>query len=51
MSLFRPSIQKMKTDLINKLKILFDELGTTVLIVSHNPHELDGLTADELNIH
>ncbi len=31
---------EMKTDLINKLKILFDELGATVLIVSHNPQEL-----------
>ena len=42
---------KMKTDLIDNLKILFDELGATVLIVSHNPEELNGLCSDELNIH
>lgn len=42
---------EMKTDLIDKLKILFDELLTTVLIVSHNPQELEGLCTDELDIH
>jgi molybdate transport system ATP-binding protein len=42
---------KMKTDLIDRLKNLFNELGTTVLIVSHNPQELEELTAEELNIH
>ncbi|MGZ3757128.1 MAG: ATP-binding cassette domain-containing protein [Mucilaginibacter sp.] len=34
---------EMKTALINELKVIFDELGTTVLIVSHNPAELEGL--------
>ncbi len=34
----------MKSELIGELKLLFDELGTTVLIVSHNPQELDELT-------
>ncbi|HAL82182.1 MAG TPA: molybdenum ABC transporter ATP-binding protein [Mucilaginibacter sp.] len=42
---------EMKTVLIAELKTLFDELGTTVLIVSHNPQELDGLATDELIIH
>ena len=41
---------EMKTALINELKPLFDELGTTVLIVSHNPQELDGLATDEMLI-
>jgi molybdate transport system ATP-binding protein len=41
---------KMKTDLIDKLKILFEELGTTVLIVSHNPQELEDLCTDEVFI-
>jgi len=41
---------EMKKDLINKLKNLFDELGATVLIVSHNPQELEGLCTDELVI-
>jgi molybdate transport system ATP-binding protein len=39
---------KMKTELIGKLKILFDELGCTVLVVSHNQQELEGLTGDEM---
>jgi len=43
--------QKMKTALINNLKIVFDELGATVLIVSHNPQELEGLPGEEINIH
>jgi len=34
---------KMKTALITELKLLFAELKLTVLIVSHNPMELDGL--------
>jgi len=42
---------EMKTVLIAELKTLFDELGTTVLIVSHNPQELDGLANAELIIH
>ncbi|MFD2872754.1 ATP-binding cassette domain-containing protein [Mucilaginibacter ximonensis] len=40
----------MKTELIGQLKPLFKELGATVLIVSHNPQELDGLTDGELYI-
>lgn len=42
--------QKMKSALIKELKLLFVELKMTVLIVSHNPQELDGLTDDELVI-
>jgi molybdate transport system ATP-binding protein len=42
--------QTMKTTLIADLKVLFKELGTTVLIVTHNPHELEELTDDELVI-
>jgi len=42
---------KMKTALIGELKTLFDESEVTVLIVSHNMQELDGLTKDELVIH
>jgi molybdate transport system ATP-binding protein len=41
---------KMKTGLIADLKMLWDEMGTTVLIVSHNPQELEGLTELELYI-
>jgi molybdate transport system ATP-binding protein len=41
---------EMKTALIADLKLLFKELGVTVLIVSHNPQELDGLTKSELLI-
>ncbi len=42
---------EMKTILISNLKMLFHELKITVLIVSHNQRELEGLTAEELNIH
>ncbi|MDB5132614.1 MAG: potA [Mucilaginibacter sp.] len=42
---------KMRSELISDLKLLFTELGTTVLIVSHYPQELEGLTEHELNIH
>jgi molybdate transport system ATP-binding protein len=38
---------KMKATLIKNLKTLFDELGTTVLIVSHNMQELDGLPGEK----
>ena len=38
---------EMKAALIKELKIIFDELGTTVLIVSHNPVELEGLIAGD----
>ncbi|MDO3627108.1 ATP-binding cassette domain-containing protein [Mucilaginibacter sp. BT774] len=41
---------KMKSELIPGLKSIWDELGTTVLIVSHNPQELVGLTATEMEI-
>lgn len=41
---------KIKSALIIDLKMLFDELGTTALIVTHNPHELDELTNEELII-
>jgi molybdate transport system ATP-binding protein len=41
---------KMKSELIPGLKKLWDELGTTVLIVSHNPQELESLTANEIEI-
>ena len=41
---------EMKTGLINNLKSLFKELGTTVLIVSHNRQELDEPEVRELNI-
>ena len=39
---------KMKTELIAELKVILKELGTTTLIVSHNPQELDGWTDGEL---
>jgi molybdate transport system ATP-binding protein len=41
---------KMKGELIADLKLLFKELGATILIVSHNPAELDGLSGDELEV-
>jgi molybdate transport system ATP-binding protein len=41
---------KMKSEIITGLKSLWDELGTTVAIVSHNPQELEGLTAQEIEI-
>lgn len=39
---------KMKAELIVELKGLLKELGTTTLIVSHNPQELDGWADGEL---
>ncbi|AMR30731.1 molybdenum ABC transporter ATP-binding protein [Mucilaginibacter sp. PAMC 26640] len=39
---------KMKSALIADLLTLFTELKATVLIVSHNPQELDGICNDEL---
>lgn len=39
-----------KTELIAGLKAIFKELGATVLIVSHNPQELEGLVDGELYI-
>lgn len=41
---------KMKSEIIPELKLLWDELGATTLIVSHNPQELEGLTNRELYI-
>jgi molybdate transport system ATP-binding protein len=41
---------KMKSELIPELKLLWDELGTTALIVSHNPQELEGLAELELYV-
>jgi molybdate transport system ATP-binding protein len=41
---------KMKTALIAELKLLFAELKLTVLIVSHNPMELEGLCDGEMVI-
>jgi molybdate transport system ATP-binding protein len=40
-----------KNGLIAELRRVFEELDTTVLIVTHNPQELDGLTDRELRIH
>ncbi|WP_259068899.1 ATP-binding cassette domain-containing protein [Mucilaginibacter sp. X4EP1] len=34
-----------KTALINELKLVFNKLGTTVFMVSHNPQELEELAA------
>lgn len=41
----------MKSTLIKNLQQLWQELGTTVIIVSHNPRELDGIFQQELYIH
>jgi molybdate transport system ATP-binding protein len=41
---------KMKTALITELKLLFAELKMTVLIVSHNPQELEGLCDHSIEI-
>ena len=41
---------KMKSEIIPELKKLWKELGTTTLIVTHNPHELEGLTDAEMEI-
>jgi molybdate transport system ATP-binding protein len=41
---------EMKAELIQELKAIFTELGTTVLIISHNPQELDGIADGELII-
>jgi ABC-type nitrate/sulfonate/bicarbonate transport system ATPase subunit len=40
----------MKAGLINDLKFLFKDQGTTVLIVSHSQQELEDLADQELNI-
>ncbi|MDB5117979.1 MAG: potA [Mucilaginibacter sp.] len=41
---------EMKTALIQELKVVFKELQVTVLMVSHNPQELNGLVDGELYI-
>jgi len=41
---------KMKSELIAELKLIWQEEGTTVLIVSHNPQELEGLSDREMEI-
>lgn len=41
---------KMKSELIPELKSIWKELGTTTLIVTHNPHELEGLSDAEMEI-
>jgi molybdate transport system ATP-binding protein len=41
---------EMKSVLIKELKAILDEMGATVLIVTHNPKELDGLADQELII-
>jgi|SRR6185503_2115541 len=40
----------MKSGLIGDLKSIFNDYATTVLIVSHNRNELEGLTGRELKI-
>jgi molybdate transport system ATP-binding protein len=40
----------MKAELIAELKAVFKEMGATVLIVSHNPVELEGLVDGEIYI-
>lgn len=42
--------QEMRAGLIAALKLLFEELGTTVLIVSHYPQELEELSGQDLLI-
>lgn len=39
--------QQTKIDLIGELKALWDELKTTVVIVSHYPHELTAIATNE----
>ena len=41
---------QMKVDLLAELQLLFSELKATVMIVSHNSQELDGICDDELVI-
>jgi molybdate transport system ATP-binding protein len=42
--------QKMKVALIAELKALWDELQTTVIIVSHYPQELAGIASQEVYV-
>jgi molybdate transport system ATP-binding protein len=41
---------EMKSTLIAELKAIFDELAATVLLVTHNPKELEDLGVDEMMI-
>lgn len=41
---------EMRSELIENLTIIWKEYNMTVLIVSHNPQELDGITDSELYI-
>ena len=41
---------EMRSELVKELSAVWKEQGTTVLIVSHNPQELDGLAQQELYI-
>ncbi|MGZ4000394.1 MAG: ATP-binding cassette domain-containing protein, partial [Mucilaginibacter sp.] len=41
---------EMRLELIKELKLVWEEMGTTVLIVSHNLQELEGLTDLEIKI-
>jgi molybdate transport system ATP-binding protein len=40
-----------KSALIEELKVIFEELKVTVLVVTHNPQELDGMTNLEFMLH
>jgi len=42
---------EMKRELISEMKLVFNELNMTVLIVSHNPQELGDMAAQEMIIH
>jgi len=42
--------QEMKVALVVELKLLFAELALTVMIVTHNPYELEGLCDGELRV-
>jgi molybdate transport system ATP-binding protein len=41
---------KMKSEIIPELRMLWKQMGTTTLIVSHNIHELEGLGDREMEI-
>jgi molybdate transport system ATP-binding protein len=41
---------EMKSELIKELQLLWEEMGTTVLIVSHNLHELGNISANKLYV-
>jgi molybdate transport system ATP-binding protein len=41
---------KTKAALITDLQKLFTELNATIIIVSHNPQELDGISNDEIDL-